>query len=122
MLDLLRWHGAEEVEHRSVAFDVFEHVSGRYARRVAAMVATVVALTLGFAIGGSMLLRADPTTSQRFTLRAFRRSARQGHLPSYSFALRAVPPYLRRDYHPSRQGSAEVALAYLASSPAITPR
>ena len=27
MLDLLRWHGAEEVEHRSLVFDVYQHVS-----------------------------------------------------------------------------------------------
>jgi predicted metal-dependent hydrolase len=122
MLDLLRWHGAEEVEHRAVAFDVFEHISGNYIRRVLAMVATVVALTVAFALGGALLLAADPTTTQRFTLRAFRRSARRGHLPSYSFALRAVPTYLRRDYHPSREGSTEAALAYLAASPGVSTR
>jgi hypothetical protein len=119
MLDLLRWHGAEEVEHRSVAFDVYQHLSGNYARRVVSMVAIAVVLTLGFALGGSLLLSADQTTSRRFSLREFRRAGKRGHLPTYSFALRAIPTYLRRDYHPSREGSTEVALAYLASSPGI---
>jgi hypothetical protein len=81
------------------------------------MLVTAAALTIGFALGGAMLLSADKSTRQRFTLRAFRRSARRGHLPSYSFALRAVRPYLRRDYHPSQEGSTESALAYLAAYP-----
>jgi predicted metal-dependent hydrolase len=119
MLDLMRWHGAEEVEHRSVAFDVYQHLSGSYARRLLSMVFTVVALTLGFIIGGRLLLSADPTTSQRFTFRSFRQSSRAGHLPSYAYALRAVPTYLRRDYHPSSEGSTEAALDYLASSPGV---
>ena len=39
MLDLLRWHGAEEVEHRCVAFDTFQELGGRarYLLRVEGM-------------------------------------------------------------------------------------
>jgi predicted metal-dependent hydrolase len=37
MLDLMRWHGAEEVEHRSVAFDVYQYFSGNYLRRLVSM-------------------------------------------------------------------------------------
>lgn len=33
--ELWSWHLAEEIEHRTVAFDVFEHVVGSYPRRVA---------------------------------------------------------------------------------------
>jgi len=32
--ELLDWHGLEEIEHRTVAFDVYEHVVGGYYQRV----------------------------------------------------------------------------------------
>lgn len=32
---LLRWHGAEEIEHRSLVFDVYQNLSGSYPLRAA---------------------------------------------------------------------------------------
>ena len=33
MKELLQWHAAEEIEHRTVAFDVYEHLHGGWALR-----------------------------------------------------------------------------------------
>jgi len=44
------WHALEEIEHKGVAFDVYEAVGGGYLRRALAMlwVTVLFALTLGF--------------------------------------------------------------------------
>lgn len=44
------WHALEEIEHKGVAFDVYEAVGGGYLRRAVAMVWVTIlfALTLGF--------------------------------------------------------------------------
>jgi predicted metal-dependent hydrolase len=119
MLDLLRWHGAEEVEHRAVAFDLFEHLSGSYARRLISMIFVALALTLGFVVGTNELLRADPVAKQRFSARRFNQSAGAGHHPTLTYVLAAIPRYLRRDHHPSMEGNTEIARAYLATSPGV---
>lgn len=118
MLDLLRWHGAEEVEHRSVAFDLFQHVSGSYVRRVETMVVSAFALTFLWIMGTRFFMAADPTVSGKATWRAFFRSVRQGRAPSLGHVYRTIPDYLRRSYHPEPHGDTALALAYLASSPA----
>jgi predicted metal-dependent hydrolase len=118
MLDLLRWHGAEEVEHRSVAFDLYQHVNGRYLRRVQAMIGAVLAMTSLWVVGVRFFMRNDPLRPGKPTLRAFVRAGRRGTLPTAGEIARSVPRYLRRDHHPSQEGSTEQALAYLASSPA----
>jgi uncharacterized protein len=124
MLDLLRWHGAEEVEHRAVAFDMYEHCGGedpgRYARRVLGMVITAPVLTYLWWWGSAYLLRHDPKLAGRlrYSLREHNRAVAKGLLPSSRELGAAVPRYLRRSYHPSQEGSLRRAVDYLATSPA----
>ena len=120
MLDLLRWHGAEEVEHRSVAFDLFQQRSGAYALRVIAMLGVFPILLLMWAIGTRFLLHQDPHTKARASLRAFIKAGRDGRLPSAGYIFGSVPRYLAPKHHPSNEGSTDRALAYLAISPAAT--
>ncbi|MCA6095360.1 metal-dependent hydrolase [Streptomyces sp. SCA3-4] len=124
MLDLLRWHGAEEVEHRSVAFDMYEHCGGedpaRYARRLLGMAITAPVLLYLWSWGSAYLMRHDPQSAgrSRYSLGEHKRAVAKGLLPTWGQLGSAVPRYLRRSYHPSQEGSLRKAVAYLASSPA----
>jgi predicted metal-dependent hydrolase len=122
MLDLLRWHGAEEVEHRSVAFDLYEHLDGSYVRRVAHGLVVSVGLTAGMVAVGSRLMALDPTVDRNLSWRAYRSATTAGRIPRLGEVMRSVRGYLQRDHHPSQLGSLTQALAYLAASPGVTPR
>jgi predicted metal-dependent hydrolase len=120
MLDLVRWHGAEEVEHRSVAFDVFEHLAGGYLRRVETMLVSSLAMTYLWVRGTRFFMANDPSHPSRATWRGVFRAGRQGRLPTVAMIARSIPRYLRPSHHPSHEGSTEAALAYLAASPAAS--
>lgn len=117
MLDLLRWHGAEEVEHRSVAHDLFAHLDGRYLRRVR-MLLPAAPILLGLWVRGVTFLLARDPRPTRPRWRDYRRAYRRGLCPSPFGLVRGVLTYLRPGYHPSRYGSTDAAVAYLATSPA----
>jgi predicted metal-dependent hydrolase len=120
MLDLLRWHGAEEVEHRSVAFDVYQHLEGSYPWRVVHGLIGAVGLTLGLFAIGVRIHQLDPHTG-RWRYRDYKRAVADGRIPDMLRVALSIREYVRRDYHPSSYGIAQVptALAYLDTSPGV---
>lgn len=120
MLDLLRWHGAEEVEHRSVAFDLMVHLDPGYLRRLRGMMISGPTLFHLWIRGVRFLLAADPSLngSVQPTWREAQRIARRGLLPEPGRMLRSALRYFRPGYHPTQEGSSSQALGYLAGSPA----
>ncbi|MDI2027871.1 metal-dependent hydrolase [Saccharopolyspora sp. TS4A08] len=120
MLDLLRWHGAEEVEHRSVAYEVYQHVHGRYPQRCLAMVLATAVLTVLWVRGLRFLMASDPVLRGRRKprWRDLIRTGRLGLTPSYRQLLGALPAFFRPGYDPSEHGSTARAVDYLATSPA----
>jgi hypothetical protein len=119
MLDLLRWHGAEEVEHRTVAFDIFRHLGGNYVERCFHMLCTILLLLYFLQKGSRFMYKRDPAAGRYpgFILGWWRGSQRRC-LPSFWKMIAAALRYFRPSYTPHHEGSTEQALAYLATSPA----
>ncbi len=116
MRDLLRWHAAEEIEHKAVAFDVLRRVDDSYALRIAGLVvATATLMPFWFAAAG-YLMRQDRDVSLRALLRD-RRRIRQAEDSDRADLKKAFLDYLRRDFHPDDHDNAGLAKTYLAANP-----
>lgn len=120
MLDMLRWHCAEEVEHRHVAFDLFTHLDGSYFHRIRAHLVAFPTFALLVYRGMRFMTILDPQSpSGRWTmLRGYLRAGRRGLIPGAGDVARMAIEYFRPGYHPRNYGSTSQAVAYLASSPA----
>lgn len=121
MVDLFRWHGSEEVEHRNVAHDVAVYFHDSYVDRINAMMMACAMMFVLFQRGGKYLAKSDPQTPVGwFTLQRMRmRDSKLGLLPKYRklFGSNTLM-YFRPGFSPEQMGSTAQAVAYLASSPA----
>lgn len=119
MLDLLRWHGAEEIEHRSLVFDIYQHLCGNYLLRAVIMLMTAPVFVLWWIKGVRFLMAQDATIHAKPRWRDWVRAARQNRVPSPRLALVTVPSrFIRPSYHPSAEASTQLAIDYLEKSPA----
>jgi predicted metal-dependent hydrolase len=96
---LWTWHALEELDHKSVAFDVFNEVSGDYATRVRWMIRISIGFMLGVSFMHLRFMAADGQLKRPgYVLqRWWKYWGPRGHF------TRLVPAYLRyykRDFHP----------------------
>ena len=97
--NLLNWHAVEELEHKSVAFDLYRAVGGSEAVRIVAM-AVVIAATIPFiALGLVFSLAGDPS-ARRQPFRTLRGVAALYRGPFFRGFLRDAAVYLRPGFHP----------------------
>jgi predicted metal-dependent hydrolase len=116
MLDLLRWHGAEEVEHREVAYDVACALGATWLHRLIATIETTPVFVYVWLRATVFLTANDPVEPTKPTFAAFKRAGERGVLPKGWPLLRELARFLRPGYHPGEIGSTAAALDYLASS------
>jgi hypothetical protein len=120
MRHLFMWHAAEEVEHRHVAFDVYNHVGGGYARRAITMLPVGVLILVVWPLLTTEIMRRDPRAKGIWSWRKHLAAARRGEVFSLPRAVWDVRLYLKPGHHPSDlPGSLDLALAYLADAPSV---
>ncbi len=97
--DIWRWHSIEEIEHKAVAFDVYNAIGGYYSERVTFLF--IITLVLLFLVGKNFLyfLRKDKLL---FNPKAWFFAFRYSFIKP-GFFRKILPKYLRLyrpDYHP----------------------
>ena len=101
------WHAVEEAEHKSVAFDVFQHCGGDYPTRAVAMAMVTYRFLVNQSRFHRWLMRADGQTGN---LRSTARGAWKYWGPRGVFT-RLVPAYLayyRPSFHPWERDDREL--------------
>lgn len=122
MLDLLRWHGAEEIEHRSALFDAHRDINGEweYPLRVAAIM-VIVPVLIGLWVQGTQQLIAQDASlvGRRFSFfPEYIKLATVGLAPDKAL-FEAMLRYFDPAFHPQHEGLDGEAAAYLSRSPAV---
>lgn len=111
MRELLRWHACEEIEHKSVAFDVLQEVEPRYWVRMLGLVIAAATLLGFWRSGTAMLIAQEPgyTKAQRRREQQEARERGQNRMA----IVRALLSYVRPGFHPEQLDNRALATEYL---------
>lgn len=108
---LLLWHALEEAEHKSVAFDVYQQVSGSHRNRMWVMHCTTAGFLSAVAVSTVWSLLHDPAARDWRRLRASLGQLRRSPWLSRE-TRRRIGDYNRRDFHPDDWDATELLAAW----------
>lgn len=101
------WHAIEEAEHKSVAYDVYQHVGGSHRTRVLTMAFVTTQFIYNQAHFHRTLMQAD---GHAFNVKSWARGMARYWGPRGKFT-KLIPAYLdyyRRDFHPWQHDNRDV--------------
>ena len=127
MIDLIKWHGSEEIEHRTVAFDLYRHLGGGYLARYYLSVAVIIGVLGLWVDGAAHIMSQDPRFADKkpslfkpWVWMEWYKIGRQDNqiLPSPIWLVAQQLDYLMPWYDPVKEGNTLDAVNYLNNSPA----
>lgn len=107
---LILWHFIEEIEHKSVAFDVFQHISGNYFWRIYGLAYATGHIFARSRSNYQALLKEDGLWRNLRSRLALARLL----LRIFSKLIPGMLPILSPRYHPAKVGDPPWALAWSA--------
>jgi predicted metal-dependent hydrolase len=113
MRELLAWHAAEELEHKSVAFDVLQTIDPSYALRIAGLAYATITLG-GFWLWGALALMRQEELGVRRVRREIGRVPSGDRVVRRVF-LRGIRQYIARNFHPSQNPTDRIAGDWMAA-------
>lgn len=127
MIDLIKWHGSEEIEHRTVAFDLYRHLGGGYIARYYLSVAVIVGVLGLWVDGAAHIMSQDPRFADKkpslfkpwIWLEWYKQGRKDDQvLPNPIWLVAQQIDYLMPWYDPVKEGNTLDAVNYLNNSPA----
>ena len=127
MLDLIKWHGSEEIEHRTVAFDLYRHLGGTYIARYYLSIAVIIGVFGLWVDGAAHIMGQDsrfsdqkPSLFKPWIWIEWYKISRQDPqlLPSPFWLIAQQLDYLLPWYNPLKEADTQDAIHYLNNSPA----
>ncbi|MBP9799098.1 MAG: metal-dependent hydrolase [Sterolibacterium sp.] len=111
MIKIWQWHALEELEHKSVAYDVYELVGNRYSERVAATAASLVVLLPMLGVTWAWMLARDGK------LGSIKDNAKGlnmlfGRKGFVSKILPRLPEFTQRHFHPGNHDTRHLEQAW----------
>jgi len=111
MIKIWQWHALEELEHKSVAYDVYELVGNRYSERVAATAASLVVLLPMLGVTWAWMLARDGK------LGSIKDNAKGlnmlfGRKGFVSKILPRLPEFTQRHFHPGNHDTRQMEQAW----------
>lgn len=106
--DLFNWHAAEEIEHRSVAFDVLNEIDSNYDKRLIGITIAYVLMSTYAGAATVHLLNQDKLLFKKETLKDFTKmffTEEKLFFKAVSIFFR----YLDPDFHPDKQDIDELS-------------